>query len=365
MMSPSPSACFMFALSLSVALAHGDNPDIPIAPGVTFVLAVDNSAAPQQSAKGNILQGDYEVIVTITGVSAEGVDQTASMDGFDESGTQRQGIIKRRVRTIDLANSHLQIFGFHTDDPPLVDGATSLGPSLTVIRELAGAGSTTYSFRNFASQPTISGTLMRSNPANVGFPVLVNDDRVVLDAIRATGQMSLGGATRPFETVILNHASYPLSLRVAYGPRNGGFPFKADFARDIVRIVLPNKQTSLAEALDKDCRVEVPGIYFDFNQATVKPQSQHALKEIATVLEQSPQRRLLIEGHTDNVGSDGYNDELSARRAAAVKGILVRDFGIDATTLSTAGYGERNPIESNDTMAGRARNRRVELVCAE
>ncbi len=205
---------------------------------------------------------------------------------------------------------------------------------------------------------------MRSNPANVAFPVLINDERVVLDAVHATGQMSLGNATRPFETVIFNHPRYPLSLRLSYGPRNGGFPFKADFTREIVRIVLP-REASLAEALDKDCRAEVPGIYFDFNQATVKPQSRPALEEIATVLDKLPQRHLQIEGHTDSVGGDTYNDDLSARRAAAVEAILVRDFGVDATKLSTTGYGERKPIESNDTLAGRARNRRVELVCVE
>ncbi len=84
-----PRACCVLALSLSAVLAHGSNPEIPIAPGVTFVLAVENSAVHQQSTKANILQGDYEVVVTITGVSAEGVDQTASMDGFDAAGIQR------------------------------------------------------------------------------------------------------------------------------------------------------------------------------------------------------------------------------------------------------------------------------------
>jgi outer membrane protein OmpA-like peptidoglycan-associated protein len=106
------------------------------------------------------------------------------------------------------------------------------------------------------------------------------------------------------------------------------------------------------------------GIYFDFNQATIKPESERALKEIAAALK-GERRRIAIEGHTDNIGTDRYNDDLSARRAAAVKTALVRDHGIAETSLTTAGFGERRPIETNDTLSGRARNRRVELVCAK
>jgi outer membrane protein OmpA-like peptidoglycan-associated protein len=69
-----------------------------------------------------------------------------------------------------------------------------------------------------------------------------------------------------------------------------------------------------------------------------------------------------IEGHTDNVGTDAYNDDLSVRRAAAVRTALVRDHAIAGARLSSAGFGERKPRETNDTIAGRARNRRVELV---
>jgi outer membrane protein OmpA-like peptidoglycan-associated protein len=194
--------------------------------------------------------------------------------------------------------------------------------------------------------------------------VLLNGQRVELDAIHATGQMALGTAQRPFETVILDHPQYPISLRIAYGPRDGGFPFKPDFAREVVRIDFPTPPVAIADALGKECRVELRGIYFDFNQATLKPQSAPALKEIAAALQAASERQVRIEGHTDNIGSDRYNDDLSARRAAAVKATLVRDYRVPAAMLSTAGHGERRPIETNDTLAGRARNRRVELVCA-
>ena len=135
-----------------------------------------------------------------------------------------------------------------------------------------------------------------------------------------------------------------------------------DFLREVVRIDFPTREPAIA--LSGACRVEVKGIYFDFNEATLQPQSERTLKEIADALK-SVSRRVTIEGHTDNIGSDRYNDDLSARRAASVKAALVQNYSIDGMRLSTAGYGERRPVESNDTLSGRARNRRVELVCAE
>ena len=68
---------------------------------------------------------------------------------------------------------------------------------------------------------------------------------------------------------------------------------------------------------------------------------------------------LVLEGHTDAIGSDAYNQDLSARRAAAVKERIVQDYGIDPGRISTVGYGESRPIADNSTDEGRARNRRV------
>ena len=343
--------------------AHAEPPEIPIVPGVNFVLAVSN-ATSSAGAPAGVLQGDYEMVVAITGVGRDGITHSASFDGPDAAGVQRSGTVRRVVSNADLANAPVQILGFHLDDPPRANGATALGPSLGVTRELVRTGAMAYSFRNWVGRETVSGTLRRSSSSPVKFPVLLNGQRVELDAIHATGQMALGTAQRPFETVILDHPQYPISLRIAYGPRDGGFPFKPDFAREVVRIDFPTPPVAIADALGKECRVELRGIYFDFNQATLKPQSAPALKEIAAALQAASERQVRIEGHTDNIGSDRYNDDLSARRAAAVKATLVRDYRVPAAMLSTAGHGERRPIETNDTLAGRARNRRVELVCA-
>ena len=351
--------------SLAVSLLAGREqlPEIPIVPGVNFVLAVSNQTTPGEAGRG-ILHGDYEMVVSITGVTPEAVTQTAFLDGTDAAGVHRRIVVPRIVSASDLAHSNVQVLGFHSDDPPSVSGTTSLGPSLTVTRSLARTGATPYSFLNFVNQGMVSGTLRATT--RVKFPVLLNGARVQLDAIHATGQMALGGVSRPFETVILDHPTFPLSLRVAYGARGGAIPFTPEFTREIVRIDVPieTPARTAAGVLEKTCRLEVPGIYFDFNLATLKPESTRGLADMAAVLEQLGDRTFVIEGHTDSIGGDRYNEQLSARRADAVKAALVSDHRVAATRLSTAGFGKRRPIESNDTLAGRARNRRVELVCA-
>jgi OOP family OmpA-OmpF porin len=80
------------------------------------------------------------------------------------------------------------------------------------------------------------------------------------------------------------------------------------------------------------------------------------------MLQQQAGLRLRIEGHTDNVGKAAYNLELSKRRAESVKTYLVSKFQLDASRLTTEGFGDTRPIAKNDTDQGRAQNRRVELV---
>ena len=91
------------------------------------------------------------------------------------------------------------------------------------------------------------------------------------------------------------------------------------------------------------------------------PGAQEILdRDVVPELKADPRLRVIIEGHTDSVGSDEYNMELSGRRAGAVSKYLVSK-GIDSTRLQAKGLGETQPIASNDTEEGRAKNRRVEL----
>jgi OmpA-OmpF porin, OOP family len=104
------------------------------------------------------------------------------------------------------------------------------------------------------------------------------------------------------------------------------------------------------------------GILFDVNSATIKPESYGTLKEMATVMKENPDLKVKIVGHTDSDGSDAANLDLSKKRAAAVKESLAKDFGIEETRMETDGKGESEPIDKNDTPAGKANNRRVEFI---
>lgn len=104
------------------------------------------------------------------------------------------------------------------------------------------------------------------------------------------------------------------------------------------------------------------GILFDVNSATIKPESYGTLKEMANVLKENADLKVKIIGHTDSDGSDADNLDLSKRRAAAVKTALTTEFGIDGARLQTDGKGESEPIDKNETPAGKANNRRVEFI---
>jgi outer membrane protein OmpA-like peptidoglycan-associated protein len=118
----------------------------------------------------------------------------------------------------------------------------------------------------------------------------------------------------------------------------------------------------LAEQLEKTGRAEVYDLYFDFASSTLRPESDKVLKQIAQVMRQHPDWKLSVEGHTDNIGGNASNLALSKHRAAAVVTTLAADYGISPNRFTTAGRGASRPVDTNDTLEGRARNRRVELV---
>ena len=106
-------------------------------------------------------------------------------------------------------------------------------------------------------------------------------------------------------------------------------------------------------------RVELD-VKFDFDKDRVKEESYADIKNLADFMNQYPQTTTTVEGHTDSVGSDAYNQGLSERRANAVRNVLVNQYGVDGSRVNAVGYGETRPVADNATDAGRAINRRVE-----
>lgn len=136
-----------------------------------------------------------------------------------------------------------------------------------------------------------------------------------------------------------------------------------DLAAYITMIRVAESDTDvLYDALAAKGRWATQGILFETGKADLKPESTPVLKEIAATLKQHAELRILIEGHTDNVGTPASNLTLSDARAAAVKTALVTNYGIDAGRIATKGLGDTQPAAPNTTALGRAQNRRVEVV---
>ena len=116
-----------------------------------------------------------------------------------------------------------------------------------------------------------------------------------------------------------------------------------------------------AKQTDRGLVITLGDLLFDTGKADLKGGATAHLAKLSSFLNQYQDRSVVIEGHTDNVGSEDYNTNLSQRRADAVKSYLVGQ-GVSATRVSTYGKGESSPVSSNDSATGRQQNRRVEVI---
>jgi len=180
------------------------------------------------------------------------------------------------------------------------------------------------------------------------FHTIVNGVETDLPAIAAQGTVNMNSVSM----IVLDDPDNPLLLDY-YTPSK-------QFRVKVAKINFP-VENKIENDLKKG-RAEIYGIYFDFDSDRIRGESEPVLAEIGDVLKKEPDWKLSVEGHTDNVGGDKHNLDLSQRRAASVIAALTSRYQISADRLSPAGYGASRPKAANDTVEGRALNRRVELV---
>ena len=324
-------------------------------------------------------KGDFESIKQVDALTDDRVHLVYNSE-------PRRGAKIRSARGVlreDLKNARKYRNFFKSNEDKTYPGWTALGPSRAVLNELVRTGEAQFTFqvRGGSDRDALTGTLKRIGPMK--FPVLVNGNRVELDALEAEGAFGnykaefyfLDDPVQPLTLHYRTHATYPPELQARLDElvkKTGQKLSKLSEHRlDVVKIEYPPADKrggrdepveNLEQKLKESGRAEVYGIYFDFGNATIKPESEPVIREIAVLLAKNAGWKLSIEGHTDNIGGDAYNLDLSKQRAAAVKTVLVKQHSGAADRLTTAGYGPSRPKESNDTLAGRARNRRVELV---
>jgi outer membrane protein OmpA-like peptidoglycan-associated protein len=354
--------------------------EIPLAQGLTVVTAVSDPA------------GDYESIKAIASISAAKVVLNYSADKPVPKGSKPDTV--RGTRNIDGpdlagATSYSEYFGQGQEHFP---GSTAISASTAVLNDLRAGKPVDFHFgapvlgfmgivipmpggdksvtTNKNGQAMYTCSLKRVESNDLSAPVMVNDVRVELPAVHAKCSLADDEEAHFY---FLDQPSNPITLAFELGPE--------DTSLQAIKITFPppmeaknpgagsgaggggggggggNMEQKLAEKKP----VEVYGIYFDFNSANIKPESETVLKQIADIMRKNPDWKLSVGGHTDNIGGDAFNLDLSNRRAAAVKEALVSRYAIAAGRLATSGYGASRPIETNATLEGRARNRRVEL----
>lgn len=347
----------LLALALSAAIR------IPLVKG----LSITGAASERQ--------GDYESQILVDSIDGDGTLHLSTSAQVPDKGGGPPTLvaINRIVHADDLKDGREYRYLFSSSGQEEFPGATALGTSAAVLADLASKGEASIKLDGEAGgladmmsgmlgalgagtakagdgYLTATGVVKLAAPKPISYTVLVNNQIVALPAWHVTGRF--GEPAVDVDWLILADESNPLSLRFAFGKDK----------LEIVRIDFPSEDASrvLQAALESKKCAPLYGIYFDFNQATIKPQSDAVLRTIVGVMNGNPGWRLLIEGHTDNIGGDEKNKVLSTRRAGAVKDALV-ERGVAEGRLKTAGYGRSVPRESNATLAGRARNRRVEL----
>jgi len=386
---------------------------VPVRPGLTVVTAIAQYG------------GDYESIKRIQQVSASSVslsyraDNVANpLEGLQKAtGEQKPksgGSVtaSRTVRTQDLQTAHDYMEWFGSNQPEVMPGTTAISVSREVLAELKGKGETEFSFRigglkgmagsllgalgqlagggaagapqgakDLANMGKAECTLKRAGSGLTSFPVLLNDRRTALPAVHAqcntdeglndfyflddlANPLVLAWKLAGSDTLQVVKISYPPAPAAASGAPSSGGPAGAGVGAGAGAGggAGGGGGQHIEQELKQTGQAEVYGIYFDFASDKIKPESEPVLREIADALSHNPTWKLRVEGHTDNIGGDEYNMDLSQRRAEAVKSALVARYHITADRLTPKGFGATRPKEPNDTLAGRARNRRVELV---
>jgi len=297
--------------------------------------------------------GDYESIKTVTAATDSSV--ALSYTAENPSGTHR---ITRTVGREDLLSANLYARLFDDNGPTDLPGSTAIGTSRQVLIELKANGSAT--FRTYINDGKVTqmveGRLTRVESSPVSLAVILNDERALLPTIHAKGMLQTqDGTGHDAEFFFLDDPDNPLCLRYVIAHTSAP-------VLNVVKISVPSTSRRIEVDLSRNGRATVYGIYFDFGSARVKDESESVLRQIADVMTTNDSWTLRVEGHTDNIGGDAYNLELSRSRAAAVRELLIRKFNISPSRLQAVGFGASRPKDTNDTLEGRTRNRRVELV---
>ncbi len=294
---------------------------------------------------------DVEILHTVDAIHSSTIDISAKrLDGTSSE--------ERRTLCIaDMIHGRELVTVFGNNVPGTIAGATMFTLSCDAFQDLKAdrpAEMTMFDAYNGDANTMRmvglrKGSFTRIEPQDVPYSIIVNGDQKDLPSIHLKGSL----VDRQYEAWVLDDEANPILLKIVCLQINWHITF--------VKITFPVEK-KIEQELAQTGHAEIYGIYFDFNSAKLRPESAPVLKEISDALKDNPGWKIKIDGHTDNVGGDAYNMQLSQRRAEAVKQALINQYGISSDRMTPEGFGASRPKATNTTVEGRALNRRVELV---
>jgi len=333
---------------------------------------------------GDSIEGDYTPSMTVTNVDPAAVTIIMNAHEGKKGGGMQDVVIDAKMLRSAMATGPIYRQVWITTDPLVMEGTTSMVLSdavmhdittkgsapLTIVDEVSGAAgsgglSSLMNALTSDSTPTgtpYHGTMSRVEPGTVPFGVLVNDRHVTVPAIHLRGVLDHEGERYASDMLVLADAAFPLVLSHVtsadskHGRAEGGRVVSINFPD-------PDAKKRMEDDLAAKRPLEIYDIYFDYNSAAIKPESDSVLSELGSIMQRHPDWKLRVVGHTDSVGGSGAgNRVLSEKRAAAVKTTLTSRYGVATGRLDSGGAGDSQPLETNATLEGRARNRRVEII---
>lgn len=346
--------------------AAAEAPRIPLVAGLTVTTAI---AEPG---------GDYESRKRLVAREGEGWRIGYSTERPGADGRPERFESERLLHDADLASARSYRSRFEANVEEDYPGTTALGASAAVLEDLRSSGKSRFSL---VGEDRFMATALAAVPGAKGSALDLAGTLMAGSGLSFRGELQQ--QSRGQLSVLVNGTAQNLPVLVASGPLtakngqslNAELSFLDDPANALalqwrvggatlrtVRIDYPPPPQALAAALKAEKRIPLPGLYFDFGSAVLRPESQASLPAIVEAIHSGPPGMLRLAGHTDARGDAARNRALSLARAEAVRAALIRLDARLSARLTAEGFGATQPIAPNTTLEGRAQNRRVELV---
>ncbi len=256
----------------------------------------------------------------------------------------------------DRAAARTLILGYNKQMPLVIDNTTTLGTSTAVLDDLRKGGNCTPG--SHRRHVTAANARRNQSRDQKKMEIMVAGSLASIPVIEVNGRFGTKRQTAQGTLYFLDNRNNPLLLEYS-------LQFSGEKVPRTERIVIvtpgAGEHSAMEQALATVRSYTTRGIHFEFDKATIQPDSRKLLKEISTTLRNNPIWTLQITGHTDSIGKESYNLKLSEKRATAIKSALI-DFGVPTDRLTAQGVGSSQPVETNKTLEGRAQNRRVVLT---